>query len=68
MYLKKEGGKGMQQMASVINTAIKRAVVDLGLDKKGLTPNLVSSHSLRASGAMAMHLNGVSSITIQKNR
>ena len=66
MYFKKEDGKGMQPMASAINSAIKRAVVDLGLDKKGLTPNLVSSHSLRAGGAMAMHLNGVSSITIQK--
>jgi len=66
MYFKHPGSKGLQPMASAINTAIKQAVVDLGLDKKGLTPDLVSSHSLRAGGAMAMHLNGVSPITIQK--
>ena len=66
MYFKQPGSKGLQPMASAINIAIKQAVVELGLDKKGLTPNLVTSHSLRAGGAMAMHLNGVSSITIQK--
>ena len=66
MYFNQPGSKGLQPMASAINTAIKHAVLDLGLDKKGLTPNLVSSHSLRAGGAMAIHLNQTSPITIQK--
>lgn len=66
MYFKQPSSKGLQPMASAINWAIKHAVVELGLDKKGLTPNLISSHSLQAGGAMAMHLNGISSITIQK--
>ena len=49
-----------------INDAIKEAVVDLQMDRFGFTPNDVSSHSLRAGGAMAMKLNGIDSITIKK--
>ena len=35
VYFKQPGTKGLQPMASAINTAIKQAVVELGLDKKG---------------------------------
>lgn len=49
-----------------INKAIKNAVTALNLDQKGLLPELVSSHSLQANRAMAMHLNGVSDTKIQK--
>jgi len=42
-----------------INKMIKTAVSLLGLDKKGFPPEAVSSHSLRAGGAMAMHLNNI---------
>jgi hypothetical protein len=49
-----------------INTMIKSAVSLLGLDKKGFPPASVSSHSLRAGGAMAMHLNNIDSDKIRK--
>jgi hypothetical protein len=52
--------------ATEMNTAVKHAVVALGLDRNGLTPALVGSHSLRAGGAMAMYLNGVPHATIKK--
>jgi hypothetical protein len=45
--------------SSDINTIIKSAVHALQLDKKGFPPESVSSHSLRAGGAMAMHLNDI---------
>ena len=49
-----------------MTAALQRAVTTLGLHKKGLTPNLIGSHSLRAGGAMAMYINGVPHDTIQK--
>ena len=52
--------------AAMINTAIKHAVINLHLENQGLHPHFVSSHSLRAGGAMAMHLNGISDNTIKK--
>jgi hypothetical protein len=45
---------------------VKSAVRSLGLDKKGFPPEAVSSHSLRAGGAMAMHLNHIDRDTIRK--
>ena len=45
---------------------IKAAVIAMGLDKKGFPPNSISSHSLHAGGAMAMHLNGIPRDTIHK--
>jgi hypothetical protein len=42
-----------------INTIIKTAVRALKLDKKGFPPEAVSSHSLRAGGARARHLNNI---------
>jgi integrase len=42
------------------NNMIKTAVRAIKLDEqKGFPPESVSSHSLRASGAMAMHLNNI---------
>lgn len=49
-----------------VNTELKRAVCALGLPAFGITPDLVSSHSLRSGGAMAMHLNGTPTLTIKK--
>ncbi|HEY9815756.1 MAG TPA: hypothetical protein V6D20_08150 [Candidatus Obscuribacterales bacterium] len=50
-----------------INTAVKDAAVSIGLTNFGYTTSDVSSHSLRAGGAMAMHLNGISPEIIQKH-
>ena len=49
-----------------INKSLKQAASDIGLYQLGYTENDVSSHSLRAGGAMAMHLSGLSVPTIQK--
>ena len=49
-----------------ITKAIRTAAVAIGLDKKGFPTKSLSSHSLRAGGATAMHLNGISSSTIRK--
>jgi len=52
--------------ATLINTAVKQSTGYLGLEQHGLHKNHVGSHSLRAGGAMAMHLNGISDNTIKK--
>jgi hypothetical protein len=52
--------------AGDINRILKTAVVAISLDKKGFPPSSISSHSLRAGGAMAMHLNGIHRDTIRK--
>jgi Phage integrase family len=58
---------GWQSITSQhINATLKQAAGEIGLYKLGYTPNDVSSHSLRAGGAMAMHLNGVDANTIRK--
>jgi len=49
-----------------MNTAVKQGVKNLGLQQFGLHPDHVGSHSLRAGGAMAMHLAGVDHNTIKK--
>ena len=49
-----------------MNTAIKNAVNALGLHRYGLLTAHVGSHSLRAGGAMAMHLTGVRHDIIKK--
>ena len=58
--------EGKSITASKMNKAVKYAVTFLNLDKKGLVPDQVGSHSLRAGGAMAMHLNKVDHNTIKK--
>ena len=59
-------GLPTQITATHINNTLKQAVHHLGLSKFGFTHENVSSHSLRAGGAMAMKLNGIDSITIKK--
>lgn len=49
-----------------VNNYLKQTVVALGLPAFGITAALVSSHSLRAGGAMAMMLNGIHPIVIKK--
>jgi hypothetical protein len=49
-----------------VTASIKHTVHHLALHQFGFTHNTVSSHSLRAGGAMAMKLNGVDTITIKK--
>ena len=58
--------KGQVLRGTDINAAIKAAVIQLGLPKYGFNPDQISSHSLRAGGAMALHLNHQSSATIRK--
>ncbi len=45
---------------------VRQAVTDLHLRKHGIAPDLVGVHSLRAGGAMAMKLHGISDTTIMK--
>ena len=55
-----------QIKADDITKALKHAAAATGLYVLGYTQDDVSSHSLRAGGAMAMHLNGVKTTTIRK--
>jgi hypothetical protein len=52
--------------AQNINDTLKLAAREIGLYQLGFTPGDISSHSLRAGGAMAMHLNGIDANTIRK--
>jgi hypothetical protein len=49
-----------------ITQALQTAVRHLRLDRQGIRPSDVSSHSLRPGGATAMHLNNIPNRTIQK--
>ena len=49
-----------------INSTLKQAGGEIGLYTLGYEEGDISSHSLRAGGAMAMHLNGIDPNTIQK--
>jgi hypothetical protein len=59
-------GRMRHILSSHINTTVKAAVRALQLHLCGFTADLVSSHSLRAGGAMAMKLNGEDRDTIRK--
>jgi hypothetical protein len=60
-------GRTRHVLSSHINTAVKSAAhAALKLHLCGFTADLVSSHSLRAGGAMAMNLNGEDRDTIRK--
>ena len=51
----------------LINATLKQAARDTGLiGNCGYEDSNVSSHSLRAGGAMALHLNGEPDLTIRK--
>ena len=52
--------------ATEINSALKAAVLRLDMKKHGFEAAQISSHSLRAGGAMALHLNKVPTHTIRK--
>ena len=52
--------------SSDINAAVKSAVANLGLIAQGFQLTDVSSHSLRAGGAMALKLHGYDRDTIKK--
>jgi hypothetical protein len=54
-YFTQTSGKVLR--AADINSAIKAAVIQLDLRQYGFHPDQTSSHSLRAGGAMALHLN-----------
>jgi hypothetical protein len=60
-------GRIRHVLASHINSAVKAAVRALQLHHCGFSADLVSSHSLRAGGAMAMKLNGEDRDTIRKH-
>ena len=49
-----ESGTWHSVTSTDIRQGIRTAVIELGLDKKGIDPDLVGVHSLRAGGAMAL--------------
>ena len=49
-----------------MRSAVRASVKTLELHKNGIDPDLVGVHSLRAGGAMALKLQGVSDTTIKK--
>ena len=55
-----------QVTAPHILKAVKKEVRDKGLVNRGFDIDRVSTHSLRAGGAMAMILNGVSETVVKK--
>lgn len=59
-------GRTRHVLSSHINKAVKAATKALKLHLCGFSADLVSSHSLRAGGAMAMKLNGEDRDTIRK--
>ena len=52
--------------ATDINSALKAAVIRLDMKKHGFQVAQISSHSLRAGGAMALHINKIPAHTIRK--
>jgi hypothetical protein len=65
-YFTYKTSTGVVPTSTPINSAVKTAVRALGLEKQGVHVQNVSSHSLRAGGAMAMHLNGIDRDKIRK--
>ncbi len=59
-------GVGRHITGGLIINAVHEAVKDINLHKNGLPEKSVGSHSLRAGGAMVMHLNGVQDNTSKK--
>jgi len=52
--------------ATAINTAIRNAAKDINLPASGFPLHRLSSHSLRAGGAMALHQGGAQEYVIKK--
>jgi hypothetical protein len=65
-YYSSRAHRPLPLQASDINSIVKHAVRALKLEEKGFPAAAVSSHSLRAGGAMAMHLNHIDHDTIRK--
>ena len=61
-----DGMQWRQITSNNITLAVKVAVLRLNLEDQGITPNYGGSHSLRAGGAMALKLNGISDTLIKK--
>lgn len=61
-----KNGKKKSLSSRAITNMLKKAVQALNLEKHGFPAKAIASHSLRAGGAMAMHLNGVDRDTIRK--
>jgi hypothetical protein len=57
---------GKLMRGSDINCAFKAAVTKLDMKQNGFQVAQITSHSLRAGGAMALHLNNVPTHTIRK--
>jgi integrase len=57
---------GTHISSAQITLAVRESVVLAGLLNSGYSPTRVSAHSLRASGAMALRLNGVGEDLIKK--
>ena len=65
-YFNTTTSRGTLMRSSDINSAIKAAVLRLDMKRHGFQVSQISSHSLRAGGAMALHLNRVPTHTIRK--
>ena len=61
-----DDGNWTSVTASQMRSAVRASVKTLELHKNGIDPDLVGVHSLRAGGAMALKLQGVSDTTIKK--
>ena len=61
-----EAGEWNTITASQMRHGVRESVKALKLDQNGIDPDLVGVHSLRAGGAMALKLQGVSDTIIQK--
>jgi hypothetical protein len=67
IFLYKGTGKKFSYVAPrQINEQLKKQAKVIGLYQLGYGEKDISSHSLRAGGAMAMHLNKIDVLTIQK--
>ena len=64
-YFDNKGTKRILRPRTITN-ALRVAVKTLNLAAINIRASQVSSHSLRAGGATAMHINGVPDVTIQK--
>ena len=65
-YFESHTKTGRVMRATDINAALKATVLRLDMKKHGFEAAQISSHSLRAGGAMALHLNKVPTHTIRK--
>jgi integrase len=65
-YFNSPNASGYTISATTINSTIRAAATHLKLHQSGFPLNRLSSHSLRAGGAMALHQAGIQSYVIQK--